>query len=151
MNESTLTKAREGDLMAEQKRYTIPELAEQLTQACAVGERLANIEREIQKISQAIERLLRATPNAHKPDSPKILYSVGQAAHSLACCPATVRQYIKTGMLKAKRSGRTILIHHKDLDSFGQYIREFGPPSVWGRGSDKPWPAERATKRTRGE
>jgi excisionase family DNA binding protein len=75
---------------------------------------------------------------------PKLIFSVKEAAHSLAFCEATVRQYIKLGMLRATRTGRTIRIHYKDLESFSNYIREYGPPSIWAK--DKPWRKEREAR-----
>ena len=128
--------------MTQQERYTIPQLAERLTQACAVEERLANIEREIQKLRQAIEQLPR--PPAEKAAVSMVLYSTKGAAQALSVCRATVLRYIEMGYLPAQRNGRTLRIHKKDIDA----IAKAGLPNVWSK-DNKPWAHERKSKGAR--
>lgn len=73
-------------------------------------------------------------------DVPKILYSVKEAAYALSVCTKTLRKYIAEGYLPAKRTGRIIRIHRKDLEA----LAKNGLPSVWP--ADKPWPQERAQR-----
>jgi excisionase family DNA binding protein len=75
-------------------------------------------------------------PHAHR-----ILYTTTEAAYQLSVCRQTILKYIEQGYLPAKRQGRKILIHHKDLEN----IAKNDLPSVWG--NDKPWPCERAKRR----
>jgi excisionase family DNA binding protein len=69
-------------------------------------------------------------------DVPKILYTTEEAAYALSVCRQTILKYIEQGYLPAKRSGRTIRIHRKDLEA----LAKNGLPSVW---ENKPWPVER--------
>ena len=74
-------------------------------------------------------------------DTPKILFTVKDAAHLLSCCPETVRRLISKGYLKAVSGGRMLRIHKSEMDKFSKYVAQFGLPSVWDK--SKPWPEQR--------
>lgn len=75
-------------------------------------------------------------------DVPKILYTTTEAAYQLSVCRRTVLKLIEQGYLPARRIGRIIRVHRKDLEA----LAKDGIPSVW-TADKKPWPEERAKKR----
>lgn len=60
--------------------------------------------------------------NMHETETSKgaltSFYTVNQIAHSLQYHPDTVRGYIRTGELKAKKMGRDYRVHPSDYESF---------------------------------
>lgn len=70
----------------------------------------------------------------------KILYTPKEAGEALALGASTVVLLIRGGYLPAARFGRQYRIHRKDLEAFGETVRNGGVPQVW---PERPWPEER--------
>lgn len=63
--------------------------------------------------------------------APKVLYSRREAATALAVSLSTLDVMIESGMLRAVRFGRRVLVHRDELERTGRKIAKGDTPAVW--------------------
>lgn len=71
--------------------------------------------KEFQEVKQNQKELLRLIQSKPKEDLSNKRYSIKEASEILGVIPLTIRNYIRSGNLKAERLGRKYYIKHSDL------------------------------------
>lgn len=97
------------------RRFTVAEIVVAFESVASLDQRVADLEREVQKLREQL-----SPREGGMAPAQKALFTKKEAAAMLSTSVSTLDVAIARGMLRARRQGRRVLIHRKEIDRFAK-------------------------------
>jgi excisionase family DNA binding protein len=97
-----------------ERRFTVAEIVVAFESVASLHQRVADLKREVQKLREGL------SPRGGMAPTEKTLFTRKEAAATLSISASTLDVAIGRGMLRARRQGRRVLIHRKEIERFAR-------------------------------